>query len=74
MMLPSRITREGISQPLSTACGGICKGGWWWHGVGSQGVWTLALKGKWGWACLGKAEPALHGEMASAPESMWAPV
>ena len=37
---------------------------------GSQGVWTLAPKGKWGWACLGKAEPALRYEVDSAPQSM----
>lgn len=55
-----------FAQP-EVGSGREARGGRW---GGSQGVWALAPKGKWGWACLRTAEPALCDEVDSALESV----
>lgn len=54
--------------PLASS--GICERGQWRQVGWQPGAWALAPKGKWGRACLGTAEPALHNDVDSALESV----
>lgn len=67
--LPSQIIHEALPPPEPSPWGGVRKGGRLQVGL-QLGAWAPAPKGKWGWACLGKAEPALRYEVDSAPESV----
>lgn len=67
---PARTLHKGTSQPARLPQVGSVREASGSRWGGSQGAWALAPKGKWGRACLGTAEPALHDEVDSAPESV----